>query len=191
MSKRSKGKFAFISVITLLFIFILACSGSTPEVKLPNQSTTQTQGQPTNSSKPIGSARSNPAPLGSEVTIDNMAILVKEVVSPADDIVVKGNMFNSTPDPSSRYILVNILVTCKKSTDDKCNLLGFEFKVIDTSGVSHDVEFVAGVAGEFEAGEFYGGATKSGYLPYMVPKNDNGLILIYSGLLTGEAYLSL
>ena len=193
MSRYIKGRCIISITLLSLFLLIIACSGSTPEVKLPDQSNTQAQGQsqPTNSSKPIGSARSNPAPMGSEVTVDEMAIKVTEVIAPADTTVENANMFNSTPDTNSQYIMVNLSVTCKKSSDDKCTLSSFDYKVIDSSGVTHDNEFVAGVSGEIEDGDFFGGAAKTGYLIYIVPKDDKGLLLLYSGFLSSEAYLSL
>jgi hypothetical protein len=119
-----------------------------------------------------------------------MIIVVKGVISPADDKVLQANMFNPTSEPNMRYIFVDISVTCKKATDDKCIILGYEFSVIDTNGVTHDMEFIAGVSGKFEGGEFYGGATKTGYFIFNVPKDDNGLIMKYSSVIS-EAYMSL
>jgi hypothetical protein len=120
-----------------------------------------------------------------------MTFAVTEVVSPADDIVRQGNMFNSTPVPGTHYLLAKIAATCNLSTDESCNLIGFEFSLIDSSGVVHDAEFVAGVPGEFEGGDFFGGATKEGYMVFTAPEGDEGLILKYEELFGGEAYLAL
>jgi hypothetical protein len=183
-------KYMLLFFFLLLLIISCTCSGSTPVVNPPDQSGQQEQNQSTNPQKPLGSARSNPAPIGYEVTIDNMVIVVKGVISPADDTVIQANMFNPTSEPNMVYIFVDISITCKKTTDEKCSILGFEFSVIDSNGVSHDIAFVAGVSSEFEGGEFYGGATKTGYFIYNVPKDDNKLILEYSSIIS-EAYLAL
>jgi hypothetical protein len=190
MSRNILRKYAIIIIILLLLIISCTCSGSTPMVNPPDQSNQQGQSQPTNPEKPVGAARSNPAPIGYEVTIDNMAITVKGLISPADDTVKQANMFNSTSEPNMIFVFVDISITCKKATDDQCSVLGYEFSVIDSNGVDHDNAFAAGISGEFESGEFYGGATKSGYFVYNVPKDDNKLILKYSSFVS-EAYLAL
>jgi hypothetical protein len=199
-----------LSVFALTGLAILACGSTTPQVNTPT--VPPPEGQPTEAgappavsqevataapaatatTKPLGSARSNPAPVGSEVVMDDMAISVTEVISPADDLVAKGNMFNSKAEAGSHYIFANISATCQKTTDETCSLSGFEFSVIDSAGLTHDPQImIAGVSGMLEAGDFYGEAKKTGYLAFTVPDTDTGLILKYSGFLSGDAYLAL
>jgi hypothetical protein len=200
-----------LATATSIAVALIACASSTPQVNTPtpvgaepssgagtppSQVSAQPEGQPsaTETPKPLGSARSNPAPVGSEVVVDYMATTVTEVISPADNTVRSGNMFNSTPEPGSHYMLIGISVTCTRSADQSCSIFSFEFSVIDTGGVTHSAEsFLSGVPDLFEDGEFYGGARKSGYLAFIVPDGDNGLILKYSALLGlgGEAFLAL
>lgn len=194
---------AIWSAVLILTMSSLACgSASSPQVTLPeatspSQDTQSVEEQPTSIPptevpKPLGSARSNPAPLGAQVSVDNMTFMITEVIAPANDIVREGNQFNSEPEPGQQYIFVNISTTCDKGTDDTCNLFGFEFSLIDSSGITHDAElFVAGVNGLFEPGEFYGGATKTGYLVFLVPEGDESLILKYEALFVGEAFFAL
>jgi hypothetical protein len=201
-----------LSIFALTGLAILACGSATPQVNTPT--VPPPEGQPSNTGapptepqelptaaptatvtpKPLGSARSNPAPVGSEVVMDDMAISVTEVISHADDLVAKGNMFNPKAEAGSHYLFANMSVTCQKSSDESCSLTGLEFSVIDSAGLNHDAELVmAGVSGMLESGEFYGGAKKAGYVAFIVPDNDSGLILKYSGFLSlsGDAYLAL
>jgi len=187
---------------TLLYPFLvlalvsLACGSSTPQVNLPGEESNQPTvapppSTPTEAPKPLGSARSNPAPLGAEVIIDDMAMKITEIISPANDIVMSGNQFNTIPDPGNVYIFVSISITCNKSADSNCNIGGYEFSLIDSTGISHNAEiFIAGVSGLLASGEFYGGATKAGYLAFIVPEGDTGLILKYDSFLS-EAFFAL
>ena len=132
------------------------------------------------------------APLGSEATADDMAIVVTEIVSPADTIVAAGNKHNATLEPNSVFIMVNVTVTCKKAAAEKCLLVGNEFKVINSAGVFHRHVYTLGVDGIFLPGEFKGGEALKGYLIFQVPIGDKKLILRYAGNNTGgEANLAL
>ncbi len=195
MFKLKATKSVWVAILVTLLIN-LACGSSTPQVNVPSVDATQPViaplSTPTEEPKPLGSARSNPAPVGSEVTIDDMVIKITEFKSPTNDIVQAGNQFNTMPEAGNIYVFVNVSINCNKGTDATCNIGGYEFSVIDTAGITHDSEiFLAGVSGLFEPGEFYGGATKSGYLAFVVPEGDNGLILKYSSFLASEAYFSL
>jgi hypothetical protein len=221
MSQKNHARHAqigFLCSFIALLAVTLACASTTPEVKTPTQpqsgnqeaspTLSQTESQETSPTqelsanpttppatdapKPLGSARSNPAPIGSEVNVDEYTIKVTDIVVPADAIVKKGNSFNSKPEPGNQYIFVNTAATCNKSTDESCSLAGFEFSLIDSAGIAHDPEiFIAGVDGLFEPGEFFGGATKTGYIPFIVPIDDTKLILRYSGILGSDAYFAI
>lgn len=204
-----------IMVLIIIVIFTsLACMESTPVVQppkdtvstaplqkaeieksspLPNSTRMPTETPsplPTETPKPVGSARSNPAPFGYEVTIDQMTFKIEEVVRPADDIVEKGNMFNSKAGDGKEYVLIKLSIKCNKNTDASCLASSYEFKLVGSSGQARDIEFIAGVADTLDSGEFFGGATKTGYLPYIVDKDESGLVLMYKPILGNEIYLS-
>jgi hypothetical protein len=50
---------------------------------------------------------------------------------------------------------------------------------------------IAGVPGRFEGSEFFGGATKEGYLIFLVDGELGDYVLKYEALFGGEAYLRL
>lgn len=140
--------------------------------------------------KKPGTARSNPAPVGSEVVADDMSFVILGSTRPADDIIKAGNMFNTEPEEGEEYILVELRIECLKSSDDKCSISQFNFKMIGDAGVQYDSEwFVAGVSGLLESEDFYGGSEVSGSLPYIVKQSDVNLIFVYEPFWGDTFYL--
>ena len=143
-----------------------------------------------NDEKEVGTARSNPAPVGSEVIADDMAFVVTGAIRPATDIIMDGNMFNTEPEQGQEYILVDLGVTCMKSIDESCSISPFwNISLIGSEGVKYDAEsFVTGVDGLLESTEFYGEATVSGYLPFIVNEGETNLILVYEPIIFGDTF---
>jgi len=166
---------------------ILACGRSTPVVVTL---TPVAQSEPTQ--PPPGGSRFNPAPSGTAIQIDDLSLTVTEVIFPADALVRDGSLWNPTPEPASDYLLVGLAATCSLPPESSCRLSGLEFVLVDPAGVAHNPRLlIAGVAGKFEGSEFFGGATKSGYLIYVVDGEPADYILKYEALFGGEAYLRL
>jgi hypothetical protein len=170
----------------------LACGESTPEVSESSGGGEEAAGEDASASS--GSSRSNPAPPGSEVTIDDMTFVVEDAVRPADDIVAAGNEFNSPPEEGNEYVMVTLSVTCEKSEDETCNIGPMlDLSVIGSEGVAHDSAWaISGVDGQLESTEFYGGSTTSGKLFFEVGQDETDLVLRYESLLgTSKAFLAL
>jgi hypothetical protein len=188
-NRRLRG---FVSLAAIFTILLLVACGSSPTgVKPSGGGNTPASVQVTIPAKTGVSPSINAVALGSEAAVDDMSIVVTEIVSPADEIVAKGNKFNATLEPNSVFIMVNTTVTCKKAASEKCLLVGNEFKVIDSAGVFHRHVYTLGVDGIFIPGEFKGGAVLKGYLIFQVPVGDNKLVMRYSGNTGGEANLAL
>lgn len=143
--------------------------------------------------KQLGLAKSNPAPVGSEVITDDMAIVVDKLVRPATAIVMEGNMFNTEPEPTQEYIFVNVKLTCKKGGDDTCNHSTLmNVKLVGSKGIERNPEyFISGVDGVIPDADFYGGSSITGYIPFIIDKDENNLILIYETLFGDPVYLSI
>jgi hypothetical protein len=205
-----KSIYIVLAVLALV-VATLACGESTPEVRVPEATpkpgetqpaappaaTATERPAPTPTTAPLGSSRSNPAPVGAEVTINDMTMKIIEVTRPADDIVAAGNMFNATPEPGNEYIMVTISVVCNKSSDVTCQLNSYlDFKLTGSSGSVRDPEIIVGVAGllgdPLEDTEFFGGATVTGGTSiFEVAQDETDLILIYEPLFgTSKAYLA-
>jgi hypothetical protein len=196
---------AYFAVI-LMLLFLPACAGSpsaiqTPQASLPPQNLIGNQGvtkkpaylpPPENTPGPVVFAQGNPAPLGTAVTIDNKLLKVTGIIRPADDLVAKGNMFNTSPAAGQEYVFVNLSATCKLSASETCLISDSDFKMVGSSGQSRDAEtFLAGVSGLLGSGEFNGGTTKTGYVAFIVDKGKTNLILVYTPFLADQvAYMS-
>ncbi len=174
---------AIVAVVASL----LACGRSTPVVVPTSPEAWVEPTQPA-----LGASRFSPAPSGTAIQIDDMSLSVTEVVFPADALVRDGSFLNPTPEAASDYVLVGLAATCTLPSDSSCRLSGLEFSLVDTAGIAHNPRlWIAGVPGKFEGSEFFGGATKSGYLIYVIEGDPADYILKYEALFGGEAYLTL
>jgi hypothetical protein len=196
IAKSVKAKVYLMLVIVVLVLAALAC-GSSDEGAVVNPPSEDGDGdvaeQPAveaTETKPVGSARSNPAPVGSEVVADDMAFKVLSIIRPADDIVLDEDNFNIDPEPGQEYLLVELEITCQESSDEQCNLSSFwNLSVLGSAGVSHDMELmVTGVEGLLPSVEFYGGSTVSGYVPFIVGQDETDLLLVYEPMFLGDTF---
>jgi hypothetical protein len=194
-----KGKRVLaVGATTLLVLTSLACGGTTPEVRIP-EGTSQpggpaatTPSEPVATTAPLGASRSNPAPAGAEVTINQMTMSVVEVVRPADAVVAAGNPFNPTPEPGNQFVLVGISIACNRSGDDTCTVNTFlDFALTGSSGSVREPRIIAGVPELSDHAEFFGGAATRGGMVFEVGEDETDLVLIYDPFLgPGQAYLA-
>lgn len=196
---RAKSNNKKISII-LIIIFVLAICVIYPvcflsQIWSTTNNSNNTTPLDTNNSKPtsvMGSVRSNPIPRGFGVTADNMDFYVTKTIRPADHIVTAGNMFNTKPEQGYEYIFVELWIKCNKTTDKTCYMSPFDFEMIGNEGIVYDSEWMlAGVEGMLERKEFYGEATISGYIAYIVKSSDTTLILSYDPFLGQKFYMSI
>ncbi len=185
-------------IIFVMFAATIACGSGEVEVNPPplvqdiEMQAADTATPQATETKPVGSARSNPAPVGSEViTIGNMSFIVLEFTQSATDIVMAANQFNTEPEEGQEYVLVTIQSTCLKGSDDKCSINPWDFNMIGSKGIEKDSQwFIAGLDGLLEAGDFYGGTSLSGILAFIVDSGESDLLLVYEELfaLTGFVF---
>lgn len=181
-------------LITLLVLLLvsLACGSDGVSVEEPSGSDEEIVSEPEEeATKEIGTARSNPAPVGSAVTADNMKFEILGSTRPADDIIMGGNQFNTEPEEGEEYILIEMRIECMEDSDDTCNIYSSNFKLIGDEGITYDAEWaIAGVEGLLESEEFYGGAVISGSLPFIVKETDSELVFVYDPFLGDKFYMS-
>ena len=201
----------FLAFVILVAAALACSSNSDIQVNAPSENlsaeqiaatwmaeTSAAQGQApvaeATATSPVGTARSNPAPAGSEVVADDMAFVVTGSTRPATDVIMAGNQFNTQPEAGQEYVLVNVRITCRKSSDDKCSFFVYNLKMLGSSGVQRDPEFmVAGVNGllDLSITEFFGGATIEGGIPFIVNSDETELLLVYSPFLGNPFYLAI
>lgn len=142
---------------------------------------------------PAGETRDNPAPVGTPIDIGgNMVFTIISGVRPADSIVINANMFNTQPEGNQEYVQLDVQVVCNKSSNDKCYFSPYEIKAVGIDGNVRDTEImIAGVEGMMESGEFFGGATRSGKMFYIVPKDDKTVVLFYEPFFGNPIYIAI
>jgi hypothetical protein len=204
------GALAF-GLCCLVILFVINTSGdpSTSTTNQPFPTSTpgsqQTEAEPAATTGPaptqtaaqaeLGTTRDQPLPMNTTVDIGGgMQVTILEVVRPADDIVIAGNMFNDTPVPGAEeYLMVKLQVDCTQSSNEKCNFNHYEFKTVGADGQVHDPASVAGIPEEFEPfAEFFGGASLTGNIAFLAAQGDEAVVLFYDPLIFGDpVYLAL
>jgi Domain of unknown function (DUF4352) len=147
-----------------------------------------------NSNRPVGlptsvtpisgfSVPTAPAPVsvGREVIINNLGIIVRRVISPADSYLGKA-AFPSVLKEGKEYLVVDVNVRCV-SSKEKCHVTEFDFGVETKAGHDYPAELSGNYSddlnGVFEGGDIDPEKSMSGSLIFILEKGENGLTLIY------------
>lgn len=134
-----------------------------------------------------GLTRENPVPFGVEKDIGEMIFVITDIIRPADQIVSDANMFNTKPEGNQEYLLAEVRMNCLKDPSKKCIITPLDFKAVGSDGNIVNTQFlVTGVPGLFDSGETFGGGTKVGRMFFIVPKDDQNVVLFYEALLFGK-----
>jgi hypothetical protein len=134
---------------------------------------------PTNPPSEVGTSRSNPGPVGSEVSDGEIKFSITGIIRPADSIVQNGNPYNTEPGTGKEYMFVTVKMTCIKATDQQCSLYMYNFKALGSDGIQIDPSIsLSGVEGLIQDTTFYGGATLTGIYAYIVTKGDTNMLLV-------------
>ena len=89
-------------------------------------------------------------------------------------------------------MFVNVTITCGKPADQECILSVYNFKVLGSDGVLINPETtIAGVDSLLTSTIFFGGATKTGNIAFIVQKGDANISLVYQTSLGDKFYLAL
>jgi hypothetical protein len=151
-------------------------------------------GSPTPTATAVPNSRSNPVPAGSVFQVDDLQLFVSNITRPADGIVQSGNALNFSNEAGAgkEYMFVKVGITCEKPADQECILSVYNFKALGSDAVLINPEItIAGVDGLLTSTIFYGGATKTGNIPYIVTKGDANIQLVYQTSLGDKVYLAL
>jgi hypothetical protein len=182
-------KFSIWLSIIFLAAAGFACGESAPVVMTASGNKTSLETE----EAPAGSVRGNPAPFGSRVTVGDLTLSIDDFSRPADEIVEAGNPFNYKPETGEEYVMILLNAVCEKNKDETCRLGPYaEIALLGSAGIAHEAEwFLSGIDGQLDPTEFYGGATVSGRLFFLVGKEETDLVLRYRGFLgVHEAFLA-
>lgn len=97
-------------------------------------------------------------------------------IRPANTIILSENMFNDRPEADEVYIILNLAVSCGKSTD-RCEVNQFNFQLVGDRGIIYDVPSV--VYDDMLDVNVLGGTDSQGNLPFIIKSDDTNLRLIY------------
>lgn len=91
------------------------------------------------------------------------------------------------PDTDNQYVKIDLSI--KNNTDNSINVSPFEFKILDSSGVYHDTNFI--LKDPITSTKIAKGGNLSGSISFEVPKNDDNLKLIYTPSLWSDDHVEI
>ncbi|MBN1177893.1 MAG: DUF4352 domain-containing protein [Anaerolineae bacterium] len=135
---------------------------------------------------------SHPAPPGTTVIVDDLALMVNVVVRPANDVVSVGSASNLTPAEGNVFVILSLSIACQKSSDAQCTIDPFSnFALLTNGGAVHGaVADVTGVPGMLAWRTIPGGDRAYGAMVFEIGANDTQLVLKYQGLTGNTACLT-
>jgi hypothetical protein len=134
------------------------------------------------------------APAGSAVDIGNdMSLTILDVTRPADDVVANGSILNITASAREEFMQVDVQVTCNSEPGTQCTFYPTVMKAVLGDGSRRDLQtFIEGVDDWDTTIKIEGGATEQGFLLFIVPKSEPGLVVSYSDIYADQpVYLQL
>lgn len=179
---------ALLPVVTIA-IAILACGGArtTPTAAAVEDQSTANDSQALTTAP---DSDSEPVPIHSQATVDDITFSISEVVFPADEEVRQGSDLNSTPSPSTHYMFLSITASCDSTSSGSCPL--GSLRLVDSNGEEiFPVLGTAGISCESPIGTFQTGATWDICLVFIAPADDPGLLLRHESFFGEETYFAL
>lgn len=140
----------------------------------------------------------NPAPIGEAVVLKSsygyFGIIVGKIIrgTNANDLAHAANQFNDEPSSGYEYVFVNLAYILPDVGDEQAvTISSFDFKAF-SNGVQCDSPMIVMPKSlkEFSRGTVLPGGTKSGWIPFIVPINEEVLIS-YASWETPECYISI
>ncbi|SEO40965.1 stalk domain-containing protein [Paenibacillus sp. OV219] len=144
---------------------------------------------PTQPTSTIGLSRSKPAPLGSEVNykVDKysgkytIALTLEEVIrgDEAWRLILQENQFNDPAPEGYEYMLAKIgaKVVSNQDTDTSVRISYFDFTLVSSQGKDYDRHSV--VTPDELNSNLYVGASDSGYVAFIVKKDDQNPLITF------------
>lgn len=139
----------------------------------------------------IGLSRSNPAPLKSKVSyfVESMrgkyeaSFNLEEVIrgDKALKMVKDANQFNGEPGPTQEYLLAKVTVNLTKNlkAGTKIDFSSLDFTMVSGSGRDYPNSIVVKPSPALDT-SLYEGASNTGWLVFIVDKNDDSPLLTFA-----------
>jgi hypothetical protein len=141
----------------------------------------------------LGTARSDPAPLGETVITEDWEITVQEVVrgDQAWTMAQEANQFNDPPQEGMEYVAVRLHVRSIATADKTDDVTAFSFNTLGDQNVQYDVPSAVEPEPVLNA-SLYPGGQYEGWALYQAARGETNLLLVFDAGFSGaERYLSL
>ena len=171
VGKKSKIPFVALGVSLLFMVLIFSTKTSGDNKSLPkkiedmsNSTITQTQQDNSNKKEVVVN-------VGETAEIDDKLFKVVSIQRN-----YPGGKYSTLPT-GKEWVLVNVYIENKGQKEKSYN--SYDFKMEDSSGDRKSSVYVSDVFDELHSGDLAPGGRKSGNIVFEVPKDDQGLKLIY------------
>lgn len=153
------------------------------------RATTTGAAEPTSRSGGAQGTRTNPYPLGTEVSSKDWKVKVNSFEADATKQVLAENQFNDQPTSGNVYALANVTVTYVGQTSGT----PMEVTVSYVTAAGNTVHtFDAMVVGPepLSSNELYAGASATGNVVLQIPRDDAGALRVRPGFLADEVFVA-
>jgi hypothetical protein len=127
-----------------------------------------------------------PVPIGTSQEFGDVTLVVKNVIRPANHVADDAT-FYARPGSGQEYVAVDISATCNLPAGEACYLSAADFSASGAQGATYFAQLTTSGGGHsFEGGELKGGKSRSGYLFFLVSRDDSGLVMQYPSSILGS-----
>jgi hypothetical protein len=174
-------------LIPLMLAFVLATPACISGGELGPIGQPLPMGTPFASEFDLPSGQAAPAVrLGTSQQVGSLTLVAKNVVRPANHIADDAT-FYIQPESGQEYVAVEISATCNLPAEEACFLSSADFGASGAQGATYFGQLVtSGIGRAFEGGELKGGKSRSGYLFFLVSRDDSALVMQYPSSVIGS-----
>lgn len=170
-----------VGLLLLALVVVAIVSGSSSNTAQSGGGQESGDAEKKSTSKSSKSGSDNPtAAVGESVELDDRTFSVAEV----ERNYTPNNQF-SKAERGNEYL--RVLITLTNTSNGSISYNPFDFKVQDSNGVQKSQTFIPEVPNDLESGNLAPNGKIQGNLVFEVPRNDNGLKLLYTtNMFSGE-----
>ena len=174
-------------LIPLMLAFVLATPACISGGELGPIGQPIPMGTPFASELDLPSGQAAPAvPLGTSQQVGSLTLVAKNVIRPANHIADDAT-FYAEPDSGQEYVAVEISATCNLPAEEACFLSSADFGASGAQRATYMAQLVtSGIGRALEGGELKGGKSRSGYLFFLVRRDDSALVMQYPSSVVGS-----
>jgi len=136
----------------------------------------------------IGKSRFNPVPFGSSLTYGDQRVTV---LSSQRLTQIGTGWLADTSKEGHIYLVVKLKIDFLGDPSKIHHLYEWDFDVVGDSGYVYKYEWLVDTDTPLKGGDFYGGATASGDLPYEISQDETNMVLVWHCGLASDRFLEI